>query len=62
MKAFAFAVLVGTGLFFLVAAVPHKPVQEEVNESQMNAKVDARLHQVLSGLLRAQVEQASLTR
>ncbi|MFL5318041.1 MAG: hypothetical protein ACJ790_00190 [Myxococcaceae bacterium] len=59
MKAFVVALVVGVGLSVLVAAVPHRPVEETPDDLVVNAKVDARLKQVLSGLLRAQSEQAT---
>lgn len=36
--------------------------KDEVNEARVNARVDARLHQVLKGLLRSQTEAAQLVR
>lgn len=61
MKTFVVSIVVAVGLLGLVAAVPHLPQEGSVDEVAVNAKVDARLKQVLSGLLRAQTEQAALT-
>ena len=59
MKAFVLAAVVSVGLLGLVAAVPHAPVEDSPDEALVNARVDARLKQVLGGLLRAQTEQAA---
>ena len=52
------AALFGLAVLFTVVEYTHSP--EELDEAAVDARVDQRLGEVLTGLLRAQSEQASL--
>ena len=54
------ATLFGLAVLFTVVEFTRAP--EEVDDAAVDARVDERLGEVLTGLLRAQSEQASLTR
>jgi hypothetical protein len=56
------ATLFGLAILFTVVEFTHSPEGAEVDEAAVEARVDERLGEVLTGLLRAQSEQALLAR
>jgi hypothetical protein len=56
------ATLFGLAVLFTVVEFARTPDGAEFDEAAVEARVDERLGEVLTGLLRAQSEQASLTR
>lgn len=56
------ATLSGLAILFTVVEFTRSPEAAEVDEAAVEARVDERLGEVLTGLLRAHSEQALLTR
>lgn len=62
MKKGLFGTLLIMAVGFTAGFGPSGSSPDRVDDAKVNARVDARLHQVLKGLLRSQTEAAQLVR